>query len=102
MKRPVHPLTYLGVIIIVLYLSHLGSRIADTVDGLLLTFGAGWTWLNRASIWKEYKKRYKKPKSKLRHTLHQPRQIFYTLNAWVALPLLFILGLAMIYTAWLV
>jgi uncharacterized membrane protein YfcA len=98
-KKPVHPLTYVGVVILFIYSSQASPRVSYLVLGLILLFGAGSTWLRREKIWKDYKKRYKKSKG-IGELLNKPRDIYYTLNVWLVLPLAFIAGLLSLYYAW--
>jgi thiosulfate reductase cytochrome b subunit len=69
--------------------------------GGIMILGSLQALANKDEIWNSYKKSYKKPKSELMKTLNEPKLIYYQLNVYVLMPLMLVLGLAAIWTAWL-
>jgi hypothetical protein len=57
---------------------------------------------NKRLIWENYKKNYKKTKTALPVVWSKPNLLYYNLNVYVVWPLVFLLGLAAIYAAYLV
>lgn len=70
--------------------------------GAVLVLAAILVEANKDMIWQGYKKHYKKSKDPLRELLNRPNELYNALNVYLIWPLIFILGLASIYAAYLI
>ena len=71
--------------------------------GAVLVLGSLTVEANKVAIWEQYKKGYKKKgTSDLYKIWHAPDPTYYYLNVYLVWPLMFILGLASIYAAYLI
>ena len=57
--------------------------------------------VNRQSIWDNYRKAYRKSKG-LTGFFTRPNELYYTINVWFLWPFVVFLGLACLWTAYLV
>lgn len=58
---------------------------------------------NKERIWTDYKKNYKYSKNDLfPKSWSEPKEAYYRLNVYVVWPIVFVLGLAAIYAAYLI
>ncbi len=99
-NQPVNSLTVLGLLLVLSYILEVNQRAGLAIWGVMLCLTSASTLVKRETIWKGYKKHYKKSKNSARELLNKPREIYYKLNVLVVLPLMFLLGLVSLYAAW--
>jgi hypothetical protein len=69
--------------------------------GAVLVLAAILVEANKDVIWQSYKKNYKKAKGPLKQFWSKPNDLYYQINVYVLWPVIFALGLASIYAAYL-
>lgn len=74
-----------------------GIDLAITLIGTTLVLVALLVEIEHKVIWNNYQKHYHPHKNKLADKLLRPNKIVYILNVYVLWPLVFIMGLAMLY-----
>lgn len=70
--------------------------------GAVLILAALMVEANHDMIWQNYKKNHKKSKDPLTEALNRPKEIYNTLNVYLVWPLVFLLGLMAVYSAYLI
>jgi hypothetical protein len=99
-RNPTGSLTLLGGLIVLAYLVYAQPRGGLAVVGAVLVLGSYWLHRRHRQIWTDYRKQYRKSKNPLTEALNRPRLIYYRINVYVIIPLLAILGLVALYSAW--
>lgn len=100
LHKPAHRLTLLGALVVLVYMVQVNPPAGLAVMGGAACLVSVIILRSRQQIWDNYKKSYSKSKNPALELLHRPLRIYYLINVLVVWPLLFMLGLIAMYTAW--
>lgn len=95
-------LAMLVVFIWFVLLTLIGNQFGQLGLGVLLTVGGIWTLARSKQVWAEYKAAWNKLPKKQKTQWNQPKKIYYYINVIFLIPLSIAMGVALIFTSFVV